>query len=191
MAAKKMEIKKPEKAEEIGGLPAMRPLAGYFQSLHEQLDRMFEDFAAGFPFGMRMPRFPRSMFEIEPFRGVERALAPLGVVHPRVDIAENDKEITVTAELPGMTDKEVEVVLSDDTLTIKGEKRLEKEEKEKNYYLMERSYGAFQRSFRLPETVDRGKIEASFESGVLTVHAPKLPKAAIKEAEKKIQIKSR
>ena len=191
MAAKKMEVKKSEKAAEAGGLPMMRPMAGYFQTLHDQLDRMFEDFASGFPFGMRMPRFPRSMFEIEPFRGVERALAPLGVMHPSVDIAESDKELTVSAELPGMTEKEVEVVLSDDMLTIKGEKRLEKEEKEKNYYLMERSYGAFQRSFRLPETVDTGKIAASFDNGVLTVRAPKRPQAAAKEKQKKIQIKSK
>ena len=125
MAAKKMEVKKSEKAAEAGGLPMMRPMAGYFQTLHDQLDRMFEDFASGFPFGMRMPRFPRSMFEIEPFRGVERALAPRGVMHPSVDIAESDKELTVSAELPGMTGKEVEGVLSCDMLTHKGEERLE------------------------------------------------------------------
>ncbi|MGB8276120.1 MAG: Hsp20/alpha crystallin family protein [Alphaproteobacteria bacterium] len=190
MAEKKMEVKKAAKSEE-GGLPATRALTGYFQSLHDQIDRMFEDFTGGFPFSVPMPRLGRGLFDIDPFRGVEKALAPLGMVHPSVDIAESDKELKVTAELPGMTDKDVEVVLSDDMLTIKGEKRVEKEDKDKNYYLMERSYGAFQRSFRLPESVDKGKIEARFDNGILTVRAPKMAKAAAKETHKKIQIKSK
>jgi HSP20 family protein len=188
MAEKKMDVKKSETA---GGLPATNPMAGYFQSLHDQIDRMFGDFSSGFPFGMTMPRAARSFFDVTPFRGVEKLVSPLGFTHPNVDIAESDKDLTVTAELPGMTEKEVEVVVSDDMLTIKGEKRLEKEDKNKNYYLMERSYGSFQRSFRLPDTVDKNKIEASFEKGVLTVRAPKLPKPAAKSSEKKIQIKGK
>lgn len=188
MAEKKMNVKKSETS---GGLPAANPMAGYFQSLHDQIDRIFGDMSAGFPFGMPMPRMARSFFDVSPFRGMEKLGSPLGFTHPNVDIAESDNELTVTAELPGMTDKEVEVVVSDDMLTIKGEKRLEKEDKNKNYYLMERSYGSFQRSFRLPDTVDKTKIDASFDKGVLMVRAPKLPKPAAKGSEKKIPIKGK
>ena len=77
---------------------------------------------------------------------------------PAVDIAEDDGAYKVTAELPGMNEKEIEVVVSGDTLTLKGEKRVEKEQKEKNSYLSERSYGSFQRNFYVPEGVDRDKI---------------------------------
>jgi HSP20 family protein len=94
----------------------------------------------------------------------------------------------VTAELPGMNEKEIEVVLSDGTLTLKGEKRQEKEQNEKNFYLSERSYGSFQRSFTLPSGVDREKIAADFAKGVLTITMPKTAKA--KESQKKIEVKA-
>jgi HSP20 family protein len=94
----------------------------------------------------------------------------------------------VTAELPGMTEKEIEVAASDNTLALKGEKRVEKEQKDKNYYLSERSYGSFQRSFTLPDGVDRDKISADFAKGVLTITMPKTAKA--KEAAKKIAVKA-
>jgi HSP20 family protein len=105
-----------------------------------------------------------------------------------VDITEDEASYKVTAELPGMSEKEIEVVVSDGTLTLKGEKRAEKEQKEKNFYLSERSYGSFQRSFTLPEGVDREKITADFAKGVLTIGMPKTAKA--KEAEKKIEVKA-
>jgi HSP20 family protein len=154
------------------------------QGLHEEIDRLFEDF----PFGLPVSLFGRRPFELDPFRRFERALAPVRAVTPSVDVTENDKEVTVTAEIPGLDEKDIEVVLSDDLLTIKGEKREEQEEKKKDYYVMERRYGSFQRSFRLPDTVDRDKIDASFVNGLLTIHAPKIGKA--KKAAKKIAIKT-
>jgi HSP20 family protein len=184
--AKKAEKVPIRKAEPTGTELAPPGWPGRaLERLHEEIDRLFEDVGFGWP----LPPFGRGIFDLEPFARVERALAPLGAVSPRVDITENDKEIVVSAELPGLDEKDIEVVLSDDVLTIKGEKKEEEEEKKKGYYLMERRYGAFQRSFRLPETVDRGKIDAAFKKGILTIHLPKSAKA--KAAEKKIKIKAK
>ena len=106
---------------------------------------------------------------------------------PAVDIADNAKAYEITAELPGMDEKNVEVKFSDGTLIIRGEKKDEKEEKNKDYHLSERRYGAFQRSFSVPDGVDAEKIEAAFKNGILTVTLPKTPEAQKKE--KKIEIK--
>jgi HSP20 family protein len=107
---------------------------------------------------------------------------------PAVDIAETDKGYEITAELPGLDEKNIEVKLANGSLTIKGEKQEEKEEKEKGYYLHERHFGAFERCFRMPEGVDGDKIEATFKKGVLTVTLPKTPEA--QKAEKKITVKA-
>lgn len=98
--------------------------------------------------------------------------------NPRVDVTENDKEVRITAELPGVEEKDVEVSLTGDAITIKGEKREEKEEKGQEQYRLERSYGAFRRSFSLPSEVDADKTTASFKKGVLTVTLPKTAQAA-------------
>jgi HSP20 family protein len=123
------------------------------------------------------------------FRGFEMELFPgrFGAFNPKVDIVEKDKEIKISAELPGMDDKDIDVSISRDTLTIKGEKKEEKEDKGKDYFRMERSYGAFSRTIPLPKDVDTDKVKAEFKKGVLTVILPKTSEA-IKET-KKIQIK--
>jgi HSP20 family protein len=110
-------------------------------------------------------------------------------VVPRLDVSETENEITVTAELPGIDEKDVEVTLDDDVLTIKGEKREEKEEKDKSYHLIERSYGAFQRSIPIDAEVQGDKIDATFSKGVLTVVLPKSPAAQNKT--RKVAIKSK
>ncbi len=92
------------------------------------------------------------------------------------------------AELPGMDEKNIEVKLSNGSLTIRGEKQEDKEEKKKDYFVQERRFGSFERTFGLPEGVDREKIEASFKKGVLTVKMPKTPEA--QKGEKKIAVKS-
>ncbi len=107
---------------------------------------------------------------------------------PAVDIAESDKAYEVTADLPGMDETDVEVKLTNGNLVLKGEKQEEKEEKKKDYYVHERSFGSFERSFPLPDGVDREKIEASFKKGVLTVTLPKTAEA--QRAEKKIAVKA-
>jgi len=111
----------------------------------------------------------------------------IGRCAPAVDIAEKKKEYEVTAELPGLDESNVEVKFADGLLTIKGDKREEKEERKKDYYLSERRFGSFQRSFQVPDGVDADKIEARFKNGVLTVTLPKSPEAQTKE--KKIAIK--
>jgi HSP20 family protein len=150
--------------------------------LHQEIDRLFDEFSRGFslfPFG------PRA-FDWEPSLRFE---AGTGALTPNVDVAETDKVFEITAELPGMTEDNIDVSLADGVLTLKGEKKEEKEQKEKGYYLSERRYGSFQRSFRLPEGVDENKIEANFEKGVLKITLPKTPEA-VKQA-KKIAVKAK
>lgn len=106
---------------------------------------------------------------------------------PHVDVSENDKEIRISAELPGMNEKDIDITLNHDSLTIKGEKKEEKEDKGKDYYRMERSYGSFFRTIPLHVEVESDKAAASYKKGVLTVKIPKSPKAI--EEKKKISVK--
>ena len=105
-----------------------------------------------------------------------------------MDLVEKEKEYEISAELPGIDEKNVEIKVANHMLTIKGEKTEEKEEKKKDYYLSERRFGSFQRSFALPEGVDADKIEANFVKGVFTVKLPKTAEA--QKAEKKITVKA-
>ena len=107
---------------------------------------------------------------------------------PAVDVTEDDKTYKVAAELPGLDEKDIEVSVTGDVLTLKGEKRQEKEEKDKNWYVSERAYGSFQRAFSLPQGVDRDKIAAEFAKGVLTVTLPK--SAETQKQQKKIEVKA-
>ena len=105
---------------------------------------------------------------------------------PAVDVAETKDEIVVNAEVPGMDPKEFDISLSEGTLTIKGEKKQEKEEKEKNYHLIERSHGSFTRSILLPTDVQSEKISASYKDGILKITLPKSEEA--KKREIKIEV---
>jgi HSP20 family protein len=175
-ATTKLPVKAEERPAPLESALAWRP----FEALRREVDRIFEDFDQGF---WSSP-FRRPMFGIEP--SWRRELAWSGA--PAVDIAESDKAYEITADLPGMDEKNIEVKLSNGDLRIKGEKQEETEEKEKDYYLHERRFGSFERSFRIPEGVDTDKIQASFKKGVLTVMLPKTAQA--QKAEKKIAIKS-
>lgn len=104
---------------------------------------------------------------------------------PKVNVAETDKEVKISAELPGMDEKEVEVSVSDGYLTIKGEKKQEREEKDKNYYRMERSTGYFHRDIPFPCEVDTDKVAAIFKKGVLNITLPKTQKAKGRQIEVK------
>lgn len=106
---------------------------------------------------------------------------------PSLDVAETKNEIVVKAEVPGLDPKDIDISLSDGLLTIKGEKKQEREEKEENYHLVERSYGTFTRSIRLPKEVQSGKINASYKDGVLKVVLPKSEEAKKKEVKIKVQ----
>jgi HSP20 family protein len=109
----------------------------------------------------REVRSPFGRSFIEPFQRSEAAFGSM----PAVDVTQTDKGYEITAELPGMEDKDVEVKLTNGILTIRGEKRDEKEEKNKDYYLSERSFGSFERSFQVPENIDADKISAGFKKG--------------------------
>ena len=136
-----------------------------FAAMQKEINRVFEDFGRG---------------SLSTFSGSE--------VSPRIDIAETDGAVEVTVELPGIDEKDVEVVLRDDVLTIRGEKKSEKEEKKKDYHLVERSYGSFARSIRLPFEADSEAVKANFAKGVLKVSVAK--PAEVKEKTVKIPVRS-
>lgn len=141
-----------------------------FEALRRQLDRFFDE----------APLRKRSG-EMETF---DRLLGLQG--SPPVDFLERDNEFEVTAELPGLDQKDVEVKVANGALVIHGEKKMEREEKREGMFFSERRYGSFKRSFRLPENVDVDRIGASFEKGVLKVTLPKSAQAT--SEEKKIDI---
>jgi HSP20 family protein len=105
---------------------------------------------------------------------------------PSVDVSETKNDLVVKAELPGMDPKDIDISLSDGLLTIKGEKKQEKEEKEENYHFIERSYGSFTRSVQLPREVKHENISASYKNGILKVVLPKSEEAKTKEIKIKV-----
>ena len=107
------------------------------------------------------------------------------VVVPAFDISETEKEYVISGEIPGIEPKDLEVTLTDGILTVKGEKKQESEEKEENYHRVERHYGSFQRSFRLPENIHRDKLDASYKDGVLRLTLPKSEESEVKKIEVK------
>jgi HSP20 family protein len=123
-----------------------------FAAMRDEMDRMFEHFEHG------LPRWP-NLF---------RQASGIGaMVVPELDVRENTTSITVEAELPGVDEKDISVTIANGVLTIKGEKKQTKEEKGENFYLAERTYGSFERSLRLPDSVDDAKVDAKFDKGVL------------------------
>jgi HSP20 family molecular chaperone IbpA len=116
------------------------------------------------------------------------SLTTVGAVRPAIDITENDKAITLTAELPGMSEEEVDLTVSDGVLTLKGEKNVSHESKQDHSVVIERNYGSFYRSFPVPDQVDQDEIAAKFDKGVLTVTMPKKPGSA--KTERRIKVRS-
>lgn len=141
-----------------------------FSAMREEMDRLFERFEQGWP------RWPSLLSRNGQF------------TVPEIDVRETNEAITVEAELPGVDEKDVSVTFNNGILTIRGEKKQEREESKEGYYhLSERSFGSFERSIRLPDTIDDQKIEAKFDKGVLTVTAAKRLEAA--KSARKIEIK--
>lgn len=138
--------------------------------LHRDIDQLFNHFFKGFA-----PSFQGSA---TPF-----SLSQSVLFKPQVDLSASDKEYVLTVEIPGVNEKDISVDVRAGTMTIKGEKKQEKEEKEKDFYRIERQYGAFQRVLSLPEDVDQDNIKANFKNGVLTVTMPRkaLPAGEVKE----------
>ena len=117
------------------------------------------------------------------FGSGRRGLQPLTEFAPAVDVKETDTEIVVKAEVPGMDAKDINISITGEVLTIKGEKKSEREEKEENYHVIERSHGSFSRSLVLPAAVNMDKIEAKYDKGVLTVTCPKREEVKPKSIE--------
>ena len=151
--------------------PAGRDDDHPFYSLQRQMNSLFDDFFTG--------------FDVAP-RGL--ASGKFGSFMPSLDVKESDKEFTIRAELPGVEEKDIEVTVTSEAVTIKGEKKEEKEDKGKNYYYMERSYGSFNRVIPLSTETEANKAEASFKNGVLNVTIPKSPSA--KNKGTKVPIKA-
>jgi len=151
-----------------------------FQTLRREIDRVFENFHEG-PW---RSTFGRARIDFEPFRLLTGSWGSA----PPVNIVEKDQVYELTAELPGMDESNVELKVDNGVLTLKGEKKAEKEEKTEDYVLSERRFGSVQRSIPLPDDVDLNKIEATFKKGVLIVTMPKTPEA--EKSEKKIAIKA-
>lgn len=139
---------------------------GDFERMRREMDHLWDSFIEG---------GPRSRAEEE------------GEWLPALDLAETVNEFVVKAEMPGLVPKDIDINLSDNLLTIKGEKKQEREEKEENYHLLERSYGAFTRSIQLPAEVKHEKIAASFKNGILKVVLPKSEETRKKEVKIKVQ----
>jgi HSP20 family protein len=170
MAEDKSKV--PVQTEKSGSL-ALHPFRP-FEDLRREIDRLFDDF------GMWRSPFPRSFFGMEPLKGFQAS--------PAVDVTETDKAYEITAELPGLDEKNIDVKLANGMLTIRGEKQDEREEKKANYYRRERSFGSFERSFQMPDGVDLDKVDAKFNKGIVTVTLPKTAEA--QKAEKKITVKT-
>jgi len=170
------ETKIPVTTEKASA-PAASTQAWPFETLRREIDRVFDDFGRDF---WRAPF--RSLAAFEPFWSSKLATSFA------VDISEGETAYEIAAELPGMDEKDIEVKLANGGLTIKGEKKDEKEEEGKDYHVSERRYGSFERFFSIPEGVDTDKIEANFKKGVLTVTLPK--KAEAQQAAKKIEVKA-
>jgi HSP20 family protein len=153
-----------------GNGPAAHRPRDIFGQMRDEMDRVFERFEHGWP------RWPSV------FRGAGR-----DVMVPELDVHDNTKQLTIEVDLPGVDEKDVSVTLANGMLTIKGEKKTEREEKKESYYMAERSYGAFERTLRMPDTIDENKLEAKFDKGVLKIVAQKKPEAI--KAERQIEIK--
>ena len=165
-AATKLPVKAEKSPTAPSSVLEWRP----FDNLRTQVDRLFRDFETGF---LRSPLYR----DVENFWRRDAAFP----VTPAIDVVEKDNAFEITAELPGLEAKNIELSLSDDILTIKGEKNEEKEEKTKDRYVSERRYGSFRRSLQLPSSVEAAKIDASFKSGVLSVTLPKSADAQKKQ----------
>ncbi|MCP4317271.1 MAG: Hsp20/alpha crystallin family protein [Hyphomicrobiales bacterium] len=140
-----------------------------FHSLHNEIDRVFDDFRGWV-----------SRFDAEPLQTKN------GMIIPKLDVSEKDDTVEITAELPGVKEEDIDVSITSNVLTLKGEKSVSKEEKEKDYSLVERSYGSFARSLPMAFDIDPDGVSAKFTNGILTITIKKPPEIA--EKTKKIEV---
>jgi HSP20 family protein len=151
-----------------------------FAAMRDEMDRVFARFETDWPRWPGLSALPRLPSAFRRGTGAQ-------LIVPELDVRENTNSIVIEAELPGVDEKDVSVTVANGLLTIKGEKKDQHEEKDETHYFSERSFGAFERSLRLPDTIDETKVAATFEKGVLKITAAKKPEAV--KAERKIEIR--
>jgi len=151
--------------------------------LREEIDHAIEEFQHGWPFS--------SIGRKSKLHPLDAAFT-FGIQTPALDIVDRKKAIEIKADLPGMDENDINVEVSQNMLTISGEKNEEREEGEKegNYYLSERRYGAFKRSLSIPDGIDANKVDASFDKGVLKITLPKTPESQAKTRKIKVKAKA-
>lgn len=169
-AGKTVPVRREDAQDQGFGFPVA------LQNFHREFDRIFDQAFRGF--GLAQPWLD----------GVLWPRMADGMLKPTLDLSATDKEYTISVEIPGVDEKDVRLEIANETLTIRGEKKQEKEERDKNYYRVERSYGSFQRVLSLPEDADQAGVKATFKRGILTISMPRkpLPQADVR----KIEIKS-
>jgi len=177
-AATKADTKQAKRVAVGKGIKAARPGGEHpLSSLRSEIERIFDEFAP------LLSPLGRRALDTRPFRRFEAAL---GATVPPVNVVETDGKLLVTAELPGIDAKDVDVEVDNGVLTIKGDKEEIREEKRGDYHVSERRFGSFQRSVALPADVDTKQSRARFDKGVLTVTLPKTSKS--EKAGKSIRV---
>lgn len=179
--AKQVLKKKGAKAPSSqSALPSLFNWQAPLIDLRKEIDQAFSNVMKGWP----------QVWDRDPFKdfATPNAFEPRGL-SPNVEVAEADGAYEITAELPGLDEKDVEVTVQEGLLTLSGEKKAEREEKKKDYYLSERGYGAFKRTFRIPDDVESDKIAAAMKKGVMTITMPK--SAESKAKARKVAISGR
>jgi HSP20 family protein len=161
-------VKRMEQRSSLNDSVSYHPLI----QLQRGMDRLFDNALRG----LGLPNVSDEFFT---------PLSASGQLKPQVDVAATEKEYSITVEVPGVSEKDVKIEIVDNTMTIRGEKKQEKEEKGKDYYRVERSYGSFQRVLSLPEDTDQDDVKATFKNGVLTIKIARraLPKPDVKKIE--------
>ena len=159
----------------------MRPEVSFFGPLQREIDRLFDDFTSLTTLGAPGLQNQQGSQDQQGSQNLVQNLVP------RLDVTEADKEIVITAEMPGLERKDVEISIDDDILTIRGEKKVEAQEgdKDKNYQVAERAYGVFLRMIQLPPGIDPSKIQAVMSKGVLKITLPKPARSETRKIEVK------
>ncbi len=163
--------KEEEQSQAVRRQNGLQPFDNPLGQLQRDIDKLFANVFHGFPMSSSRK---------------ENGETWGGLILPHVDIGEGKKHYTITVEVPGVNEKDIDLTLADGTLMIRGEKRSEQEDTDKHYHRIERSYGSFQRMLSLPTDADENKVEAKFKDGVLTITIAKDPSA--KPASRKIAI---
>ena len=158
-----------------------------FMSLHREMNRLFDDAFRGMTPSTQGGQGGQTGQTAQGGQDLGQSAYGQAALVPHMDVSETDTELRISAELPGVAEKDVEVTLHEDVLTIRGEKKFERTDERENFHFVERSYGTFQRSLRIPYPVNPDEVQASFDRGVLTVT---LPKSQPQEKSRRIEVRS-